>query len=323
MLPCPFSHARRIVALLLAVLCLSAFFSPAHCPAAEPPVSPERATGVLAMLRNGAGSLTALETPFTLEKTVAGTGAAIAVRGNLFARLPGTLRLESVAPVVAGFSLTETGYASWTGAGGPGGAAAERSFDGQSWGRDLSRSILACLFFDDAALRRYWGLEVAGAAPPVIRLVPLKDVARAHIEAVELAFSDDGKQLLSLRITGARNGDAVFHFGGAATVTREAIGGTLFSALYTERTRRLPLLAQIWSADGKGLDCAVFAEIPLVRFGSIAIGAGGVAVTPDFPDSGLERVLERVGEALREGKGARRHKGDGWVVDITPLDGPE
>lgn len=277
------------------------------------------------MLRNGAGSLTELETPFTLEKTVAGTGSVISARGNLSARLPGALRLESVAPVRAGFSLTETGYASWTGTGGSagsGGSAAERPFDGTR-GRDLLRSILACLFFDDAALRRSWALEAVGAAPPSVRLAPLNDAVRAHLEAVELAFSDDGKQLLRIRITSARNGDAVFRLGDAAAEKREASGRTLFSALYTERKRRLPLLAHGWNADDNGRRWAVFSEIPLVRFGSVREEKSGVTVTPDFPDSGLERVLERVGEALREGEGARRHKGDGWVVDLMPVSGME
>ena len=304
---------------LSALACLFFLFIPDACWAEKTALPPERAAGIFAMLRDGAGKLTEIETAFRQETVIPEAGAVISVRGT-FSALSGTVRLESHAPVRAGLVLTDTGFESWAVVDGK---PEKRPFRTHARAGEALRFLLACLFFDEEALRRHWALDVRGAEPPVVRLTALNDMIHAYITAMDLAFSADGKALRSLRALSPRNGDTTFFFGESASGKSGTGPGKLFTAVYTERAKRLPLLLYVWDEGGKTggtTHCVAFAEILLFRLGRVTVTPREIAAISTYYDSQTDRILERVGEALRRRGGERRYKGEGWVLDIVPAD---
>ncbi|MDL2210014.1 outer membrane lipoprotein carrier protein LolA [Desulfovibrio sp. OttesenSCG-928-O18] len=307
-------------------------------------LAPEKAEAALSLLHAGAGRAGSFQADFVQEKEIPETGATLRARGRVTVFAPGDLRWEYVSPIKAGFALNGNGVVAWSGSGGESGATAAQ---GKSGSGALSRLVSACLVFNERELHALCSLEVMAGS--VVRLVPHSDFARAHVSAMELGFTPDGRQLATVRVVMPRGGNAVFFFsnivrggavpagpgaasvaGGCTPVPTQEGGARLFSAMLTERGRRLPLLIYAWESrdkEAKASRCIVFTET-LFRLGGVTIAGGGVTVAAQLPDSQAERVLERVGAALTHlfpaAKSAGkeqgiRHDGDGWHIMLTPL----
>lgn len=350
MLTAPSTYCSRVRFFVIAALLL-VLSAVIPCSASVDPLPEEESAAVLSLLRNGAGNITSLHADFIQEKSIPDIEAMLYANGRVSLRAPNALRWELLWPAKAGYVLNGNTSASWTHGGGQ---LQKTPLRENPRADEVARFVVSCLAFNEQTLRKRCVLDVIGADPPTVRLVPKNDLLRVHLTEAVLTFSPDGQLPHSIRILTARGEDSLFTFGGV--VVDDALlrnhdslehvledrpvvppgehkgAGAVFSAMLTEQTRRLPLLLYVWSEDAPGVNngekvlrCVAFTEV-LLRIGSLAVTPKEVAVTPAASDGAAARVLETLGIGLRAlasgllsaEAGAMRHKGQGWTLDLVP-----
>lgn len=351
-------HAARLGTLFL--LCLLLASGPGRA-RAETVLPLEEAEEVLSLLREGSGKITSFHADFIQEKEIPETGGTLRAHGRVSLRTPNSLRWEYLSPVKTGFVLSGNASASWTEAGGEG---YKSSLHENPRADDIARLVIACLVFNEHGLRKRCIVDVMPGNRPTVRLTPKNDLARSYFSEIEVTFSRDGQRPRAARVTMARGSNTRFSFsnilrgdallrnpaslegilegreraplpGGGNPVPEKNGGPRLFSAMLSEQGRRLPLLVHAWEStekEVKTLRCVVFTET-LFRLGSAAASRNAVTVSVQVPDSQAERVLTRVGTAMKHlfpavGKaengaaGGRpmRYGEEGWNMKLLPVE---
>lgn len=338
------SLARCMLSGLVVLGMLCAFALPAG--ASTDPIPEDRASAVLARLRDGAGSLSGVYLDFAQEKKIPESGGTVFAHGRVSVRPPDSVRWELLFPVKAGFVLHGNGSASWVDTGG---APVKRPLRENPVADTVARFVSACLVFDERILRQWCVLDVIKENPPTVRLVPKNGFLRAHVREMTLIFTPDGALLDEVRIVTAAGGDTRMTFSGAIwneALLRDPEGleralddrpplperdirgkGKLYFAMLGEGKRSLPLILYFWrdavdggEKDAGTLRCIAFTVV-LLRIGALSVAPDGTVSTVGVLDGQTARVLEKLGEAMFHagpGSGEARYAGSGWSLTMVP-----